>query len=137
MYYKDYRCFLEHDQNVRILDDDELIEAVYGEVNKVFFKANVRFKKFIYIHPDLEDREYKTDPVRLQLMSCQLLAEVKHQINRMPYQSYIVLTSLYILLNRLENSKRNILLAAQRFLPVDIYNEFSDEEWVNDINKSY
>jgi hypothetical protein len=110
---------------------------VYGEVSKLFFKARVRFKKFIYIHPELEDREYKNDNVRLQLMSCQLLSEVREVRYRLSYKSYLVLAALYLLLNCLQNSKRNVLLAAQRFLPADVYSEFSDEEWVSDISKSY
>jgi hypothetical protein len=70
-------------------------------------------------------------------MSCQLLSEVREVRYRLSYRSYLVLAALYLLLNCLQNSKRNVLLAAQRFLPADVYSEFSDEEWVSDISKSY
>lgn len=137
MYFKDYRCFLENDQNVRILDDDELIESIYGEVSKVLFKARVRFKKFIYIHDELEDREFKNDQVRLRLMASQLLCEIKTLCYKLSYQSYLVLLSLFLMLNGSDADNRIVLLMAKRLLPTAIYSEFSDEEWLKDIKKSY
>jgi hypothetical protein len=137
MYYKDYRCFLEHDQSVRILDDDELIESIYSEVSRVLFKAKVRFKKFIYIHDELEDRELKNDEVRLKMMASQLLCEVKNMCFKLSYQNYLVLLSLFLMLNGCDAYNRIVLLVAKRLLPNDIYNEFEDDEWLKDIQKSY
>ena len=46
-YYKDFRLVVEKEYSQRVLDDDELVHKVLGEVNRT--RSCILFKKIIFI----------------------------------------------------------------------------------------
>lgn len=91
-YHKDFRLFLEKDHSQRMLDDDEIIVKVEREL--MTGKYNLVLKKMIYIEREVEDREIKSNRIRLKIIASQVIYEVKKSKYRLNYSKFLTLSVL-------------------------------------------
>lgn len=91
-YFKDFRVVLERDFAGRMLDDDECLAKVVEEVRSG--KYLMVFKKVIYVATELEEREFRTDRVRLKIIASQVIYDCKQDKYPLDYQSILRLAVL-------------------------------------------
>jgi hypothetical protein len=75
-----------------MLDDDEIIVKVEREL--MTGKYNLVLKKMIYIEREVEDREMKSNRIRLKIIASQVIYEVKKSKYRLNYSKFLTLSVL-------------------------------------------
>lgn len=54
-----------------MLDDDELVHKIIGEINRT--KSTIIFRKIIYIDHEIEEKELIRDKERLEILAGQII----------------------------------------------------------------
>ena len=91
-YFKDFRLYLEREYFSRLLDDDECLVKVAEEVKAG--KYLLVLKKMIYLTEEMEEREIRTDRVRLKIIASQAIYDCKKDKYILTYHSILKLSAL-------------------------------------------
>ncbi|EAR98278.2 RhoGEF domain protein (macronuclear) [Tetrahymena thermophila SB210] len=127
----------------KILDFGESI------LNKLGLKHNHKYKlkfcKYMWLEKDLEEFDYKSDPVRLQLMASQILNDISQMKYVFNDKDYFLYSSLYLFINHPEviqsakkdgaskQVKSTIYTKIKEFLPNEIIKQNKENVWVENL----
>ncbi|KAL4449683.1 hypothetical protein ABPG74_007506 [Tetrahymena malaccensis] len=127
----------------KILDFGESI------LNKLGLKHNHKYKlkfcKYMWLEKDLEEFDYKSDPVRLQLMASQILNDISQMKYLFSDKDYFLYSSLYLFINHPEviqsakkdgaskQVKSTIYSKIKEFLPNEIIKQNKENVWVENL----
>ena len=169
--WMDYKLILEKsDIEERVIDDDEfvfkalniddimmenpleepsLFEKMYekfqkGQVAiKELFRANYRlkWKKSIYLSPNIENIDYMKDSVKLNLMVCQIFLEISQKKFELSKNDYSLFAALYAFLfygNLLELDIENSIKFIEekivnKIIPIEAFLKEDRALWMNAI----
>ncbi|CAK64481.1 unnamed protein product (macronuclear) [Paramecium tetraurelia] len=152
--YEDFKFFLINDQEVRILDDEDCIpqiplnkpsnESVMSKFTHLFKereKTNTKLllKKYLYLTPKQEKKDYQSDLVRLNLICHQAFDDIKnlrYQLTNSQYQMY----SIYYLIIKYYENFRHIFTKqslpinlVKQLIPDKVYKQVKEQTWVQEI----
>ncbi|KAL4495468.1 hypothetical protein ABPG72_020209 [Tetrahymena utriculariae] len=127
----------------KILDFGESI------LNKLRLKQNHKYKlkfcKYMWLEKDLEEFDYKSDPVRLQLMASQILNDISQMKYLFNDKDYFLYSSLYLFINHpevIQSAKKDgaskqvksaIYSKIKEFLPNEIIKQNKENVWVENL----
>ncbi|CAD8208908.1 unnamed protein product [Paramecium octaurelia] len=152
--FEDFKFFLINGQEVRMLDDQECIPQI--ELNKSFSEGIVSrisfiikerekqetkllLKKYLYLPPKQEQKDYQSDPVRLNLMSHQAFDDIKNMKFKLTFSQYCVYSIYYLIIKHYEHFKHTFtkqslpIHMVKQLIPEKIYKQEKEKTWVSEI----
>ncbi|CAD8190077.1 unnamed protein product [Paramecium pentaurelia] len=152
--YDDFKFFLINDQEIRILDDDDCIpqiqlnksnnESVFSKLTFLFKereKTNTKLllKKYLYLTPKQEKKDYQSDLVRLNLICHQAFDDIKNMKYKVTFSQYCIYSIYYLIIKYYENfrhifTKQSLPInLVKQLIPDKVYKQEKEQTWISEI----
>ncbi|CAD8099608.1 unnamed protein product [Paramecium primaurelia] len=152
--YEDFKFFLIQGQDIRILDDEDCIPQIQfnksyqeGIISRISFIIKERqksdtkllLKKYLYLPPKYEQKDYQSDLVRLNLISHQAFDNIKNMNYKLTFSQYCVYSIYYLIIKYYEHFKLTFtkqslpIHIVKQLIPDKIYKQEKEQTWIQEI----